>query len=231
MRRYPTDRAVKARLHLRNALCMVLVSGAPALQAQTGLPSIATAVSSDGHHHHGPAPVPGRYTRTQAAYRFPDLVLKDAQGRDFRLRDELKGRSVVLQFIFTTCTAICPVLSATMRSVQEVLPKLDDGVRFVSITIDPEHDTPRRLKDYGEQIEAGDRWVFLTGTPRQIMQVQKAFDAYYPGNNKMYHQPFTFLRTSNGGSWTRLEGFPGRDELTREYRRCLTAASLQSDGS
>ncbi|MFY9826559.1 MAG: SCO family protein, partial [Thermoanaerobaculia bacterium] len=119
-----------------------------------------------------------------------------------------------LQFIFTTCPSICPVLTATLAAARE---ELGNEVRLVSISIDPEFDTPARLRDYARRFTAGPGWRFLTGSRDDVAAVQKAFDAYRP--NKMQHEPLTFLRAGPGEPWVRLAGPITPAELVAEVRR------------
>lgn len=159
------------------------------------------------------------YRRTEARYEVPDLTLIAMDGGSAALRDVLAAdEPVLLQFIFTTCTTICPVLSASFSAVQDELGGASGGYQMVSITVDPEHDTPERLRAYAARWKADERWEFLTGPRARIEHVQKAFDAWYPANNKMYHRPYTFLRAAHGASWVRLDGLLSRADLVAEYR-------------
>jgi protein SCO1/2 len=93
---------------------------------------------------------------------------------------ELRGKVVVLTFIYTTCTDTCPLLTGKMASLQ---PRLgaDFGPRvfFVTVTVDPERDTPARLKGYGVAHGAKfDGWAFVTGTPVEIREVAKRYGVY-----------------------------------------------------
>ena len=108
-------------------------------------------------------------------------------------------------------------MSSTFSAVQERLGDDLDGVRMVSISIDPEHDTPQRLQDYAGRLQAGPQWRFLTGRPADVIAVQKAFDAYR--GNKMRHEPVTYLRAAPGESWLRLDGLTSAEQLAQEYRR------------
>jgi protein SCO1/2 len=89
--------------------------------------------------------------------------------------------------------------------------------RLISISIDPEQDTPKQLRAYAERFGAGDRWRFLTGRAEDIVTVERAFDAYR--GDKMNHQPLTLLRAGPDRSWVRLDGFASPAELAREYER------------
>src|ERR1700687_613046 len=159
------------------------------------------------------AHAPERYRRSGGSYDVPDVILEDQHGAPVALRTVLGADGpVLLQFIFTTCSTICPVLSATLSAAQEL-----DHVRLISITIDPENDTPERIGEYARRFQAGGRWVFLTGKLQDVATVQRAFDAWRV--NKMRHSPLTFLRASAAGPWVRLDGFPSVADLLREYRR------------
>jgi len=171
-----------------------------------------TAVRAEEGHKDHQAPA-AQYARSAATYDVPGVVLVDRKGREVDLRGLLEDGPVVLQFIFTTCPTVCPVLSATLQAAQDDLP---DDVRLVSISIDPEHDTPERLEEYAERFRAGPRWTFLTGAFDDVVAVEKAFDVYR--GNKMSHEPLTFLQPAPGARWLRLEGFLSSAELVGEVR-------------
>ena len=185
--------------------------------------STIPAVAHQGHHPEAApqAPDSALLHRTRGPFRLPDVQLIERHGRPFDLRRELRGHSLVLQFIFTSCTTICPVLSAALAAAQEDLVRLDPGVRLVSISIDPEHDTPEVLAAFARELGAGPRWHFLTGSPDDIMRVLKTFAAWYPAHNKMYHRPYTFIHVADSPEWIRLDGLPGKGPLLAEYRRAL----------
>ncbi len=166
------------------------------------------------HHHHAMAghDAGDGYTRAAASYQTPDVKMVDVNGREVSLRDSLDGPGpVMLNFIFTTCTTVCPVMSATFSNVQAKL----GTVRMVSISIDPEHDTPSRLKEYSKRFEAGSRWTMLTGSIENSIAVQRAFDIYR--GDKMNHEPVTFMRNGPEQPWVRINGFISADDLLREY--------------
>ena len=176
---------------------------------------LATPTGADGPSQ------PGKYTRTVVDYRIPDLALVAADGSATSMRAELDaGKPVMLNFIFTSCTATCPVISATFAQLRDQLEQAGHGLRMISISIDPEHDTPERLSSYARRYHAGPEWRFLTGDIHNTLLLQKAFDAYRGG--KMSHLPVTFLRGPRGTSWIRLEGYASAADLLREYRS-LTA--------
>ena len=157
------------------------------------------------------------YQRSEHRYALPELTLVDQGGEPVPVRSLLEGdEPVMLNFIFTTCTTICPVMSATFAQVQEELGPAREKVRMVSVSIDPEHDTPERLREYAERYKAGPQWRFLTGDLDDSIAVQKAFDVYR--GNKMSHEPTTLLRVSQDGPWVRLDGIASAAQIVAEYR-------------
>jgi protein SCO1/2 len=99
----------------------------------------------------------------------PILALLDQNGRSINL-SSLKGEYVLINFIYTSCSGTCPMLTSKMSQVEKKLgPELGKKVRLVSVTLDPEHDNSAALLKYASEHGAnGADWIFLTGTPAQI---------------------------------------------------------------
>lgn len=171
------------------------------------------------HAHHHPA-VSGeqdRYMRTLVNYTIPDVKLVDANGSGLPLPIRLADKPVILNFIFTSCGAICPVMSNVFSQVQAALGPTRDEVRMVSISIDPEQDTPAVLRAYADKYGAGPQWQMLTGSVEDSIAVQRAFGVYR--GDKMNHLPTTFLRARPGQPWVRLDGFASAADILHEYRQ------------
>lgn len=166
-----------------------------------------------------PSPVARHnWTTTTARYRVPDVALVRNDGARVHLRRELDdGKPVILNFIFTSCAAICPVMSHTFAEIQRRLGDERSAVHLMSVSIDPDADTPARLGDYARKLAAGAGWSFYTGSPEASVAAQKAFDVYR--GDKMNHAPVTFLRVAPGQPWLRIDGFATADEVVAEYRR------------
>lgn len=157
------------------------------------------------------------YALSLHPYRVPDIPVTDMHGATLPATEVLDPTGpVMLNFIFTTCKTICPVLSATFTQVRTLLGPDAAALRYVSVTIDPEQDTPAVLRSYARKYNAGEDWRFFTGRRDDIIALQRAFDIYR--GNKMSHLPVTFLRAREGSAWLRIEGFPTALELAREYR-------------
>ena len=172
------------------------------------------AHAHDAHAHHAAV----AYSRSEHLYKIPPLALVDIAGQPVDLSTLLAtDKPVLLNFIFTSCSAICPVMAATFTQVQQRLGPDHDRVRLISVSIDPQYDTPQRLKAYAKRFNAQPDWHFLTGDPTAIRRVQDAFDAYRGG--KSNHLPLTMLRTAPGSSWIRIEGLASPDQLLHELER------------
>jgi protein SCO1/2 len=175
----------------------------------------------DPHAHHRHMMDQKGYKRSTHSYDIPQLVLVDMDNNRVSLNEALAtDEPVMLNFIFTTCTTICPMLSATFAQVQRELGDEADHVKMISITIDPEYDTPERLRDYAVRFNAGPQWQFYTGTNDDIVAIQKAFDAYR--GSKANHEPLTFLRVPADMQWVRVNGLASAADVVTEYRRLVT---------
>jgi protein SCO1/2 len=156
------------------------------------------------------------------AYTIPQVQLVRDDGRSVSLASELNdGRPVVMNFIFTTCETTCPLSSQTFTAFQHLLGTERDQVHMVSISIDPEQDTPARLRAYAHKFGAGPQWQHYTGTLQASVAAQQAFGAYR--GDKMSHIPVTLLRAAPDKPWTRIEGFVTPNQLLHHYHELLAA--------
>ncbi len=184
-------------------------------------------LSSKQQIQEGNKPEAPNYTRSVANYSLPDVVMVDRMGHAISLSETIDyGGPILLQFIFATCSTVCPILSASFSVAQPELDKLSNGnFRLLSISIDPEQDRPDKLTEYAERFKAGKNWYFLTGKQADVEKILKAFDASYAGNNKMFHQSLTFMRRKAGDNWIRLEGLLGKNAIIEEYKNLLRSPS------
>ncbi len=202
-----TDIASPSPLSRRRCLGLVAAAAASAW-----LPAQA-------HQHHEVAP---GLRRSTADYPLPEAMLVRDDGKRVPLAGELNdGRLVMLNFVFTTCTAICPVTSQVFAETQARLRGPLERVHMMSISIDPENDTPAQLREYAKRFGAGPQWQHYTGSSAASVAVQKAFATYR--GDKMNHQPVTLLRAPGATRWVRLEGFVSPTQLAAEVRTLLRA--------
>lgn len=121
---------------------------------------------------------------------------------------------VLLNFIFTSCTTICPPMASIFSATQAKLQERRAHAHLASVSIDPGHDTPARLREFAARFSAAEGWNFHTGSPEAITAIQKAFNVNRP--DKMGHTPVTFVRPKGSRVWVRLDGFATPERLLRE---------------
>ncbi|RJX35275.1 MAG: SCO family protein [Desulfurivibrio sp.] len=159
-----------------------------------------------------------KYERSVESVTIPDVVLVNQQGDKVRLKSLLEtDQPVLVDFIYATCTTICPILSAGFANLQRELGPEAAKVRLVSFTIDPENDTPGIMQEYLDRYQAQPGWDFLTGSRQDIDRVMKAFNAYF--RSKMDHQPLSFIRSQEDGKWIRLYGLMSSSDLMKEFQQ------------
>lgn len=154
-----------------------------------------------------------------ASVTLEDLTLLDQSGTPHRFRsDVVADRLLVMDFVFTTCTTICPLLSSKMASLQERLgERLGREVLLVSISVDPGRDTPQKLAAYARKWKAGPGWVFLTGPKPDVDAVLKGLGAYTPDFTD--HPPMFLVGDGRTAKWVRLNGFPSVDQILKQLDR------------
>jgi protein SCO1/2 len=185
------------------------------LAASLALRAAATEVVDPHAAHRQQQDALPAVIRSVVNYPVPAIALVRDDGKNVTLIDELNdGRPVVLNFIYTTCTGICPLASHIFSQLQRQLGAERNHVHLVSISVDPEEDTPTRLRAYAQQYSAGSSWQHYTGTVAASTAAQRAFDVYK--GDKMGHTPVTLVRTAPDGPWVRFDGFATADMLLKE---------------
>jgi protein SCO1 len=133
----------------------------------------------------------------------PDVELLDQDGRKVHFYSDLiKGKIVAINFIFTTCTTICPPLGATFARVQRELGNRD--VQFISISVDPLTDTPERLKAWSAKFKARPGWTLVTGDKLKLDELLRALAASTARPED--HSPTIIIGNDALGKWTRTYG-------------------------
>jgi cytochrome oxidase Cu insertion factor (SCO1/SenC/PrrC family) len=135
----------------------------------------------------------------------PDAQVLDQNGKQLNFYSDLvKDKIVAINFIFTTCTTICPPLTATFRRVQQDAATRGVEVQLISISVDPTTDTPERLRDFAAKFKAGPNWAFVTGDKARIDSVLQALGAAV--SNKNDHPPMIIIGNDASNYWTRAYG-------------------------
>ncbi|WP_197693871.1 SCO family protein [Vogesella sp. LIG4] len=155
-------------------------------------------------------------------YTLPTVNLVRDDGQTVSLKDELDdGRPVVVTFIYTACRDICPMTSQVLSQLQRKLGPDRDKVHLLSISIDPENDTPPQLRAYARRFGANPESRYYTGTVAASVATQRAFNVFH--QDKMSHTPVVLLRAAPGKPWLRVDGFATADDLLQNYRKLMAA--------
>lgn len=200
---------------------------AAALSAACAVPAFA----AEDHSQHKQHPKAAAETKPGTVkVRYDDSVLTDQSGKALKLKsDVISDRVVVVDFIYTTCTTVCPVLTTTMARVQDQLDaKAKEEVRLVTISVDPARDTPARMKEYGEKFGVKPGWVWLTGPTGRVNEVLKGFGAYTPSFED--HPPLILVGDASTGQWTRFLGFADPRDVVAKVQE-LRAARAKAGSS
>jgi len=137
---------------------------------------------------------------------FPDVQLTTQDGASVRFYDLIKGKTVAIELIYTSCRFACPLETARLAQVQRLLgDRMGRDVFFYSISIDPEHDTPAVLKAFAETFHAGAGWTFLTGQRADIERLARKLGLYSTPNpeDKDGHVPALLIGNEATGDWMR----------------------------
>src|SRR5207237_4769445 len=137
-----------------------------------------------------------------AALRIPDAHVYDQNGHRLNFYTDLgKGKTLAINFIFTTCTTICPPLTATFRRVQQNLgERIGRDIYLISVSVDPSTDVPERLRDFAAKFKAGPGWTFVTGDKAEINLLLKALGTAVADKNN--HTPMILVGNDATGYWT-----------------------------
>ena len=159
---------------------------------------------------------PAKYQRTAEAYKLPDITLLSQDRVKIQFKDvAASGRPVALALNYTTCTTVYPLIAAGFANLQRKLGPDAQKVWLISISIDPEYDTPELMKEYLQRYGAKPGWDFLTGSKKDVVSVMRAFDAYVA--DKMdKHTPLTFLWLPGENRWIRIHGLMSTKDLMKE---------------
>ena len=143
---------------------------------------------------------------------FPNVVLTTHQNQRVRFYDDIvKGKIILVNFMFTSCQRFCPRTTSNLARVQAALgPRLGRDVFLYSITLDPARDTPEVLKRYAQTVGAKPGWLFLTGTSEDIELLRRKLGVYDPDPlidaDKTQHAGIVVLGNEATGDWGAVPG-------------------------
>ncbi len=164
-----------------------------------------------------PSPTPTPTPPSDAAASFsstkiPNTHILDQNGKQLSFYNDLiKGKTVAINFIFTTCTTVCPPLTATFRKVQQTASERGLDVKLVSVSVDPVIDTPERLRAFAEKFNADQGWTFVTGEKAEIDSLLQSLGVAV--TNKNDHTPMILIGNDSLDYWTRAYGLSSPAKL------------------
>jgi protein SCO1/2 len=214
MKRTPHIFTTMKRILSALALCL---ASAAAVAAQTpSVPAQTPAPAADPHAAHKAGDAQGATQAETAAQKyFTDVVLVDQDGKPRRLySDLLKGKTVVINSFFTTCTSVCPPMTRNLEKVQAALgERFGRDVFFLSFSVDPEIDTPARLKDYAQKFHAKPGWMFLTGKKENLDWALYKLGQYVEDKND--HTTGIIIGNEATGLWKKALGIAPAADLIK----------------
>ena len=177
---------------------------------------LATAPSfaQHEHHHHAPPQPPQPGTQHPAAPRHvPDVQVVTSDGETVRFYSDLvRGRVTAVNFIFTSCTTVCPLMGVRFAQLQPLLP---EGVTLVSVSIDPTNDTPARLDAWARRVGAKPGWTLVTGAKADIDDLLRSLGTQIA--DPASHTPLVLILDDRAGKLTmqRVDGLTDPKTLAK----------------
>jgi len=154
----------------------------------------------------------------RGANYFPNLPVVTQDGKTLKFYDDvIKGKIVLISFIYTNCPDICPLTTARIAQVEDKLGDMvGRDIFFISMTVDPERDTPERLKEFATAFDAGPGWLFLTGKPEDIRLINSKLGD--KSRTLSEHRNEVVLGNDATGEWARNTAFGDLDRLIMDIR-------------
>ena len=200
---------------MKKSLTATLICLAAAIAAAAQTPTQSPRPPVDPHAGHQMPAQPAVQEPSAAQKYFSDVQLVDQDGRTLRFySDMLKGKTVVINAFFTTCTSVCPPMSRNLELLQQALgDRVGRDVFIVSISVDPLTDTPTRLKEYAQRFHAKPGWTFLTGKKENVDWALYKLGQYV--ENRDDHKTIMIIGNEATGLWKKAFGLAKADELLR----------------
>jgi protein SCO1 len=149
-----------------------------------------------------------------ASRSVPDVPLVIQTGDHLRFNSQMvKGRIAIVTGFFTTCTSMCPITQETLAHVARLLgPRLGKEVVIVSLSVDPEHDTPERMKAWAEKFHIGPGWVLASGNKADVQTLLKSLGLYVDLPQR--HQSALMVGSESSG-WVRISSWSAPEKLVK----------------
>jgi protein SCO1 len=178
---------------------------------------VSAQTPEDPHaHHHAMAAAPApEKPKVEAVHHLdiPDVRVLDQDGKAVRFYTDLvKDRVVAVNFVFTTCTTICPPMGANFAKLQKLLgDRAGRDVHLISVSVDPATDTPERMKAWAQKFGAGPGWTLVTGDREEVTRLLKSLGVFTA--NISDHSPLVLLGNDARHQWTRAYGLAAPAKL------------------
>lgn len=205
---------MKTRFLSASVLALVVIFAAALSGFAQGQAPAARPAPSPPSSLENQKAAPGE-TPSPAKKYFSDVELIDQNGQKVRFySDVLKDKVVVINTFFTTCVSVCPPMNRNMEKIQEALgDRLGTAAFLVSISVDPETDTPPRLKEYSRRFHARPGWVFLTGKKENVNWALYKLGQYVEAKDD--HSTIIIIGNEPKGLWKKALGLAKADELMK----------------
>lgn len=185
----------------------------------------AAAAPADPHAAHRARldAAPGTAPAAATGISIPDVPVVTQDGRQVHFyRDLVAGRTVAINFIFTTCTTVCPPMGAYFGKLQDELgERLGRDVHLISVSVDPLTDTAERMAAWGARFGARDGWTLVTGDVHEVERLLKALGVFTADAED--HAPVALIGNDAAGEWTRASGLARPAELAALIDRAAAA--------
>jgi protein SCO1/2 len=167
---------------------------------------------------------PGVIEMGSVRIEIPDVEVRDQDGKKVRFYSDLiKDKVVVMTFFFTSCTLVCPLQGHALAKLKSSLAeRFGKEVFFISVSRDPETDTPERLKNWGRQFGVGGGWTLVTGEKGVMTRLVWDFTGERLG--QQMHSPILLIGNDQTGVWTEAEGLSATEELIKVINRVADSA-------
>ncbi|HYL79348.1 MAG TPA: SCO family protein [Candidatus Acidoferrum sp.] len=187
-----------------------------ALWLSPGVGSAHDPAQQPDHSTHGQAVPAEGISVERSRLSIPDVPVLDQHGKQIRFYTDLvQGKVVAINFIYTICTTICPVLGATFANVQDQMgDRSGKEFSLISVSVDPVTDTPERLKAWAARFKARPGWTLVTGRKPDIDRLLRSLGA--SSAQKEDHPPLVLMGNDPMGLWTRAYGLMPLTELIRD---------------
>lgn len=182
----------------------------------------AAARAQQAHKHEAPAVKPAAEAATQP--RIPDVACLDQNGKKLRFHTDLvKGKVVVISFIFTNCTYMCPRIGEGVARLQTTLGnRVGRDVHLISVSTDPVTDTPEKLKAWAARLKAKEGWTLVTGEKAEMDRLLKVLTGDATGNKT--HAPLLLIGNEATNVWTDSYAFENPARLIQQIDRVSGSA-------